>query len=56
MMTLAYTFDTNYWAIVTRNIQMGEGLYGLRGYYYTPVWGYILGFVSMFDSFFFNIG
>lgn len=56
MMTLAFTFDTNYWAIVTKNIQMGQGLYGLDGYYYTPVWGYVLGFVSMFDSFFLDIG
>ena len=56
MMTLAFVYDTNYWAIVVKNIQMGEGLYGLDGYYYTPVWGYILGFVSMFDSFFFDIG
>ncbi len=56
MMTLAFLYDTNYWAVVVKNIQMGEGLYGLRGYYYTPVWGYILGFVSMFDSFFFDIG
>ncbi len=56
MMIFAFTYDTNYWAVVVKNIQMGEGLYGLRGYYYTPVWGYILGFVSMFDSFFFDIG
>lgn len=56
MMFLAFTYDTNYWAIVTRNIQMGEGLYGVRGYYYTPVWGYVLGLTSMFDTFFFDIG
>ena len=56
MMFLAFSYDTNYWAVVTRNIQMGEGLYGVRGYYYTPVWGYVLGLTSMFDTFFFDIG
>ena len=49
-------FDNDYWALVIRNIEAGEGLYGVVGYYYTPVWGYILGIVSAFQSTFLNLG
>ena len=52
--TLVY--DSNYWAIVIRNIETGSGLYDLEGYYYTPVWGYMLGLISAFQSAFLNLG
>ena len=52
--TLVY--DSNYWAIVIRNIETGSGLYDLEGYYYTPVWGYVLGLISVFQSAFLNLG
>ena len=49
-------FDTNYWTIVIRNIESGNGLYLMEGYYYTPVWGYILGFVAAIKDTFLGIG
>lgn len=41
---VSHTFDSEYWLIIMQNIENGNGLYGLNGYYYTPVWGYILSF------------
>ena len=52
--TLVY--DSNFWAIVIRNIETGSGLYDLEGYYYTPVWGYVLGLISALQSAFLNLG
>ncbi|MDR3283228.1 MAG: glycosyltransferase 87 family protein [Candidatus Methanoplasma sp.] len=49
-------YDSDFWALIIRNMQSGEGLYGLEGYYYTPVWGYILGVVSLLGETFLNIG
>lgn len=43
---LSIVYDSEYWALVIRNIETGEGLYGVDGYYYTPVWGYLLGLVA----------
>ena len=40
---LVYDFDIYHWALIIENIQAGNGLYEVAGYYYTPVWGYILG-------------
>lgn len=37
-----YPTDVNYWVIISENFFSDEGLYGLPGYYYTPVWGYML--------------
>lgn len=48
-------FDSDCWAMIIRNIQSGNGLYELEGYYYTPVWGYILSIVSVFQEFVFGI-
>ena len=56
IMLLAMVYDSDYWAIVIRNINAGEGLYGMEGYYYTPVWGYILGLVSAFQNAFLSLG
>ena len=56
MIPVTLVYDSNYWAIVIRNIETGNGLYELEGYYYTPVWGYILGFISAFQSAFLNLG
>lgn len=50
VMSLAMVYDSDYWAAVIRNINAGEGLYGMEGYYYTPVWGYVLGLVSAFQN------
>ena len=56
MMPITLVYDSNYWAIVIRNIETGNGLYELEGYYYTPVWGYVLGLVSAFQSAFLSLG
>ncbi len=37
-----YPYDSSYWGLVFENIQSGNGLYDLPGYYYTPIWGYVI--------------
>lgn len=54
--TLSVVYDADYWALVIRNIETGEGLYGVEGYYYTPVWGYMLGLVSAIQTLFLDLG
>ncbi len=49
-------YDTNFWGIVVRNIETGNGLYLMEGYYYTPVWGYILGLVAGIQNAILSIG
>lgn len=49
-------YDTNFWAVVIRNIESGNGLYQMEGYYYTPVWGYILSLVAGIQNAFFDAG
>jgi Predicted integral membrane protein len=44
-------YDVYHWALVISNFQSGNDLYGLAGYYYTPVWGYILGFASVIQDY-----
>ena len=50
-----YTFDIAHWAMVTEHLQAGFGLYSVPGYYYSPVWGYMLGTFSLFSNFVFSI-
>jgi len=42
-----YVYDASAWAVVIGNIESGSGLYGKEGYYYPPVWGYILDVVGI---------
>ncbi len=49
---LTYTFDFSGWALVLRNIQCGDGLYDLDGYYYSPPWGYLLAIFSKLTNIF----
>ena len=51
MPILTYDFDMYHWALIISNINSGHGLYELDGYYYTPVWGYFMGTISMFQGF-----
>lgn len=44
-------YDVSYWAYVTRNIRAGYGLYELDGYYYTPVWGYIISAMNLVETY-----
>ncbi|NLU46142.1 MAG: DUF2029 domain-containing protein [Euryarchaeota archaeon] len=56
VMPLIGAYDSNYWAVIVRNLQAGEGLYGLEGYYYTPVWGYMLGALSAVQTMLLGVG
>lgn len=55
-MSMSMGYDADYWAVVIRNIEAGDGLYDAEGYYYTPVWGYILGLISVLQDLFLSIG
>ncbi len=46
MPILTYEFDIYHWGVILQNIWSGNGLYDVAGYYYTPVWGYVMGVVS----------
>lgn len=50
-----YNYDISFWATTIQHIQSGNGLYGLSGYYYTPVWGYFLGFMGLIATYVFRI-
>lgn len=45
---LEYNNDVTAWTQTLANIEAGAGLYNMAGYYYPPVWGYILGVFSEF--------
>lgn len=53
---LTYGYDVHHWALVMSNISSGNGLYGLTGYFYTPVWGYLLAFSDMLQQTFLTLG
>lgn len=50
-----YDYDIYHWGVVIQNFQSGNGLYNLDGYYYTPTWGYILGFFSLIQDALLNV-
>ena len=50
MPLVSHDFDIYHWALVIENIQTGDELYGLDGYYYTPTWGYVLAFFSLIQD------
>jgi len=56
MPLLTYDFDIYHWALIISNINSGNNLYNLDGYYYTPVWGYMLGFIQLIEQFFVDNG
>lgn len=47
-----YPIEDNYWILASTNFTMGEGLYGVPGYYYLPVWGYVLSLITIVANFF----
>jgi len=55
-LALNYGYDVHHWAIIMANASSGNGLYGLTGYFYTPVWGYILGFINLLQQTFLTLG
>lgn len=50
MPLLTYAYDISFWATTIQNIMSGDGLYDMPGYYYSPVWGYILGAVGFIGN------
>lgn len=44
---LSFNIDLYYWMKTFNLIDAGQNLYGIGGYYYTPVWGYVIGFVDL---------
>lgn len=46
-----YPIEDNYWILASTNLTAGEGLYGVPGYYYLPVWGYFLALITAFTNF-----
>ena len=51
-----YPYDIEHWAIIMQNSESGNALFGLTGYFYTPVWGYLLNLGSFFLNSFLTIG
>jgi len=47
---MTYVFDMYHWGAVIQNINSGNGLYEITGFFYTPPWGYILGLESLFQN------
>lgn len=39
---LTFDLDTHYWVQALALVDNDEGLYGSLGYFYTPVWGYVM--------------
>lgn len=56
IMSTSMVYDLDYWAVVIRNIEAGNGLYEAEGYYYTPIWGYILGIISVLQDYVLCLG
>ncbi|MBE6517477.1 MAG: DUF2029 domain-containing protein [Thermoplasmata archaeon] len=40
-------YDSEHWAYTVDSIDSGNGIYGLNGFYYPPLYGYILSFLTM---------
>lgn len=49
---LTRSFDVASWGEIMENIRAGEGLYDVKGYYYTPLWGYFLNVAAIVSAFF----
>ena len=39
--------DPEYWPRIMQTVNSGNGIYGLDGNYYTPIWGYLLSSLDM---------
>ena len=47
ILTLTHLGDPEYWPRIIQTVNSGNGIYGLDGNYYTPLWGYLLSFVDL---------
>ena len=50
MPLLTFELDLGYWLRITGMLDAGFGLYDTTGYYYTPIWGYIVAVFSYLGS------
>jgi Predicted integral membrane protein len=55
MPLLTYDYDMYHWAVIFENIKSGNNLYDLTGYFYTPVWGYMMGAIYAFSDLFLSV-
>lgn len=55
LIPLTYDYDMYHWGIIIQNINSGNGLYELNGYFYTPIWGYIMGFADLLSNSLFSV-
>ena len=44
---LTHLGDPEHWPRIIQTVNSGNGIYGLDGNYYTPLWGYLLSFMDM---------
>lgn len=51
ILLLTHLGDPEYWPRIMQTVNSGNGVYGLDGNYYTPLWGYLLSFVDMIIQF-----
>ncbi|MGN1045196.1 MAG: glycosyltransferase 87 family protein [Candidatus Methanomethylophilaceae archaeon] len=51
MPTLTFNIDMTYWVKISEMVGAGFGLYDVTGYYYTPIWGYVVGLFSFIGEF-----
>ena len=49
---LTHLGDPEYWPRIMQTVNSGNGIYGLDGNYYTPMWGYLLSAIDMGIQFF----
>ncbi len=47
-----FHFDSEHWVYTIDSIESGNGIYGLNGFYYPPLYGYILSFLALFSDVF----
>ncbi|MFA5451970.1 MAG: hypothetical protein WC248_00135 [Candidatus Methanomethylophilaceae archaeon] len=52
---LTLVYDTSHWIRVSANIASEFGLYGVPGYYYPPIWGYLLSSIMSVGKYIFGI-
>ena len=51
ILLLTHLGDPEHWPRIIQTVNSGNGIYGLDGNYYTPMWGYLLSFVDMIVQF-----
>ncbi|MGI6009108.1 MAG: glycosyltransferase family 87 protein [Methanomethylophilus sp.] len=49
---LVHLGDSQVWPIIMQSVESGNDTYGIMADYYTPLWGYMLAFLSMLNDLF----